>query len=536
MKKILLIASLFAGMFIPLNINAENPDGGKTDDFLINSRKQVIEMESSFNTLHRDVLESGLSDRDKTILENIEKQNVQINEQITAHSVQSQKNQKELSELKEELFRISKLSFGLLVSKFWVFPFVLLLLIIAIAPLKLPHWWESNLNKAIVSLILSLPVIVMLIHSDYRHLLHSGKEYFSFIILIGSLFVISGGIYLHGRIIISPLRNIFFLMFGAVLANFIGTTGTAMVLFRPFIKANKHRTHKIHLVIFFIFIICNCGGLLTPLGDPPLFLGFLRGVPFQWTLRLLPQWLLINSVLMVVFYILDHILSKKESQVQTLENEAEGSLSFHGKMNFLFLAGVVASAFFSGYYALPFGVQEAGMIVMTLLSLLYSPSSSEERRGNGFTFGPFIEVAVLFAGIFATMIPCLILLETWGQNLNLCSPAQFFWASGVLSSFLDNAPTYLTFSAIASSLAGTDANHLGMLAMHPEGIKNLAALSCGAVFMGANTYIGNAPNFMVKALAEENGIRMPSFFGYMGWSLCILFPIFFFCTIIFFMN
>ena len=524
----------FTLLFIMTSIYANDSDDKYSDHFLPANESRIEQIDAEFSKVLHQALKSGLTSDHRIKLQNLKKEITSLDKHIHVIPVSAMANQKIIEAQKERLYRISKLSLGLSVNKAWVIPFILLLLIIAFAPLITPRWWNSNLNKSLVSLIFSIPVILMILHTDSRHLLHTGKEYFSFIILIGSLFIISGGIYLHGRIAISPFKNTVFLMFGAILANFIGTTGAAMVLFRPFIMSNNHRSDKTHLVMFFIFIICNCGGLLTPLGDPPLFLGFIRGVPFEWTLKMLPQWLFINGVLLAIFYVIDFLFYRKEPHFQPLKKEL--SLSFHGKLNMIFLSGVVASAFLSGYYHMPFGCQEASMIAMTILSLLYSPLSSYERKENDFTFTPFIEVAVLFAGIFATMIPCLILLETWGPNLNLSSPAQFFWASGMLSQFLDNAPTFLTFSSIASSLAGTDANHLGMLALHPEGMKNLIAICCGSVFMGANTYIGNAPNFMVKALAEEHGIRMPSFFGYMLWSIALLFPVYLLCTILFFMG
>lgn len=524
-KHVILINLLFLVFFSFSEQNFDNKNN------LLNIKKQIETIEFDINNIHQIALKSGIQNEHKSKLNNAEKQISILYDKINI--INDSTNQKEINEQNERLFRVSKLSFGMLVNKAWIIPFALLLLIIAFAPLIFHHWWENNFNKGLVCIVILLPVAIMLLYSDYRYLLHTGKEYISFIVLVGSLFIISGGIYLHGRLETCPIRNTIFLMFGAILANFIGTTGTAMVLFRPFIRANKHRNYKVHLIIFFIFIVCNIGGLLTPLGDPPLFLGFLRGVPFQWTLRMFPQWLFVNGILLLVFFIFDYISFKREPK--KFDNTHDKiTLSFHGKMNFVFLGGVVASAFLSGYYHLPFGFQETGMLLMVSSSLLYSPISSHERKGNSFTFGPFIEVSVIFAAIFVTMIPCLILLETWGQTLGMSTPAQFFWASGMLSQFLDNAPTYLTFSALASSLAGTDANYLNQLILNSKGALNLIAISCGSVFMGANSYIGNAPNFMVKALAEEHGIKMPSFFGYMLWAISILFPIYLLCTFIFF--
>ena len=310
-----------------------------------------------------------------------------------------------------------------------------------------------------------------------------------------------------------------------------------------------------HIVVFFIFIVSNCGGLLTPLGDPPLFLGFLKGVPFEWTLiHLWPQWLLVNGLLIVMFHVLDEIVLNIEerqrpgSQLeQVMQHEP---VRIEGKFNFLLLLGVVATIYASGRglgwggKTWPWGVQEALMAGLAVVSYAVTPAANHQR--NRFTFGPILEVAVLFLGIFITMAPALLILNAWGKGerlvlgiaFGLDRPWQFFWATGVLSSFLDNAPTYLTLAATACGLTGVNVEGSRYLAEFlqrgGDAVALLTAISCGAVFMGANTYIGNGPNFMVKAIAEENGIKMPSFFGYMVYSGLILIPLFVLTTLIFF--
>ena len=364
--------------------------------------------------------------------------------------------------------------------------------------------------------------------------------------LLGSLFVISGGIVVRGSLAGTPIVNTVLLGLGALLASWIGTTGASMLLIRPLLRANEERAHKVHIVVFFIFVVSNCGGLLTPLGDPPLFLGFLKGVPFQWTFGLWKEWLVVNGALLAIFNVWDQIaLSRDEVAVpeSLLEEMIEHEpLRIEGAHNFAFLAGIVAvilasgSGFGSGGQPWLTGVQEALMIGIALAA--YATTPQRLRTANAFGFGPIIEVAVLFAGIFVTMAPALLLLNENAASLPVREPWQFFWVTGLLSSFLDNAPTYLTFAAAACGLDGI-ALEGRYLATYLEGgveaAKILAAISCGAVFMGANSYIGNGPNFMVKAIAEENGVRMPSFFGYMLYSAGILMPILAVATFLFFL-
>jgi Na+/H+ antiporter NhaD/arsenite permease-like protein len=367
-----------------------------------------------------------------------------------------------------------------------------------------------------------------------RHtVLTTAEDYFSFIVLLLALFAISGGIYLTGDPLGTPRNNLTFLGVGAVLANFVGTTGAAMLLVRPLLRANSERTKVRHIFVFLIFVACNLGGLLTPLGDPPLFLGFLNGVSFTWTLRLAPQWLLANSLVLAIFFVLDTYYYRKEPLSAIVADEAEYvPIRLLGKINILFLGGVIAAVVFSAPLAalgesvhFPF-LREVIMLAMVALSLRYGPA--EPRRLNRFAWAPIGEVAIVFAGIFATMVPALAILEAHGDELGLTLPWQYFWASGGLSSFLDNAPTYLTFLALAQGL-GLPAEVVGVTD------RVLVAISLGAVFMGANTYIGNAPNFMVRSIAEGHGVPMPNFFHYMAWSAVVLLPVFAIVTVVFFL-
>lgn len=421
-----------------------------------------------------------------------------------------------------------------------VVPFVLTLLAIAVLPLVANHWWEHNRNKAIVAGLLGVPMMIWLLTSHPVHLGHSLHEYASFIVLLGSLYAISGGIVIRGNLAGTPGVNSIMLAIGALLASFIGTTGASMLLIRPMLRANAVRRRNSHVFIFFIFIVSNIGGLLTPLGDPPLFLGFLRGVPFFWTMKLFGAWAAIITTLLVLFYIIDSTIFRKEDiddpkvnlDVEAIEHKVP--IHIGGKLNFLWLGGVVVIILLCGTYKeyVPMGLQEAGMLAMAIISMVTTKKSIHKE--NHFEWSPIIEVAVLFIGIFITMVPALMILNARGGGLGLTTPSQFFWGTGILSSFLDNAPTYLTFGAIAAGLQGTDASNLGQLLLTSEGEMLLRAISLGAVFMGANTYIGNGPNFMVKAMAEKKGVKMPGFFGYMVWSGAILIPVFGAFTLLFF--
>ncbi len=435
-----------------------------------------------------------------------------------------------------------------------VIPFALLLLAIAILPLTFAHWWEHNKNKLIVALALGLPIgILMFVESSARHLpltlhghpvLSALHEYLGFILLLFALFAISGGIYVRGTLAGTPTVNTGILGIGALVASFVGTTGASMLLIRPLLRANAVRKKKVHVVVFFIFIVSNCGGLLTPLGDPPLFLCVLRGVPFGWTFSLWKEWALVNGALLVIFHFLDawffHREDVQDKSVDLDESveKAREPFGLEGAFNFVLLLGVVAVIYLMGEHGskLPHALQPwAQPIAMTILAVIsLKTTSAEVRTRNQFSYAPILEVAALFIGIFLAMIPALKILEARGAELGVESARAYFWATGALSSFLDNAPTYLTFASVAAGMNGLSADDLSSF-IGPNGAEPLlAAISCGAVMMGANTYIGNGPNFMVKAIAEQSGVKMPSFFGYMGWSIAVLVPLFVLVTFLFF--
>ena len=402
-----------------------------------------------------------------------------------------------------------------------VAPFVAMLLAIAVCPLWVTHWWESNRNKGIVAVLLGLPILGLYLTEHPGALLAMAEEYVSFIILIAGLYVISGGILLRGDLEATPLTNTTFLAFGAVIASFIGTTGASMLLIRPLLQTNRERTRVKHTVIFFIFLVSNIGGMLTPLGDPPLFLGYLQGVPFVWTFRLWAPWLLMVGVLLLAYFVWDTTQYTRESIAAIRRDRTQlQPLRVRGVLNGLWLVGVILAVAFLHEPA-----REAAIIGLVILSLWQTPA--EIRRANGFTYYPIVEVAVLFFGIFLTMIPALEILRLRGGELGVREPWQFFWVTGALSSFLDNAPTYLTFLALGQGLG---------LAREVVDVPHvvLTGIAVGAVAMGANTYIGNAPNFMVKSIAEETGVKMPSFFGYMLYSGLVLLPLFVLVTFLFF--
>jgi len=396
-----------------------------------------------------------------------------------------------------------------------------MLLAIAVCPLRVPHWWESNRNKLIVALALGAPILALYLVRDPRALVHMAAEYVSFIVLLAGLYVVSGGILLRGDLVATPLTNAGFLAAGSLLASFVGTTGASMLLIRPLLQTNSERRHVRHTVVFFIFLVSNIGGMLTPLGDPPLFLGYLQGVPFTWTFRLWPAWLVMLVALLALYIVWDTRQYTREPITAIAADRRQVEpLRVRGAANALWLMGIVLAVAF-----LRAPVRELAIVVLAATSLGLTPA--EIRRANGFTAYPIVEVAVLFFGIFLTMIPALELLHLRGAELGVRQPWHFFWAVGALSSFLDNAPTYLAFLALGQGL-GLAGEVVGV----PEAI--LVAISVGAVAMGANTYIGNAPNFMVKAIAEEAGVDMPTFAGYMVYSAAILLPLFVIVTLIFF--
>ncbi len=406
-------------------------------------------------------------------------------------------------------------------SLVWVAPFACLLFGIAVVPLAAPHFWESNIRKLAVSLVLSVPVLVLYAANAPHALIDSGRDYVSFMILLGSLFMISGGVLMDGDLEATPWVNTVFLGAGALFASVVGTTGASMLLIRPLLHTNSERTHVVHTMVFFIFLVSNIGGSLTPLGDPPLFLGYLQGVPFTWTLRLLPQWSFTCGLLLAIYFVWDTRAHGREPARSLAADRAEKRpIRVTGSENLVLLAGIVAAA---AFLSAPW--REGAMVTLSLISWLRT--SHHIRHANHFSLHPILEVAAVFAGIFLTMVPALAILRAHGAALGVHEPWHFFWATGMLSSFLDNAPTYLTFLALGQGL-NLPAEVVGV----PHSM--LAAISAGAVFMGANSYIGNGPNFMVRSIAEARGVRMPSFGGYMLYSGSVLIPVFILVTLVFF--
>jgi Na+/H+ antiporter NhaD/arsenite permease-like protein len=435
-----------------------------------------------------------------------------------------------------------------------IIPFAGILLSIALMPLFTPNFWHHHFPKVSVfwSLVLAIPFLYFFKSTAVYSIAHIFiADYIPFIILLWALFTVSGGIYIRGSLKGTPAVNSLLLLIGTILASVIGTTGASMLMIRPLLRSNSWRQYRVHTIVFFIFLVSNIGGALTPLGDPPLFLGFLHGVPFFWTLKILPQMAFASAILLFLHLIIDSYWYKKEDKSALQHSEAE-PLKIEGALNFIFLAGIIGGVLFSGMVRMGeinvFGIhqttenliRDAVLIIMGFLSLVFT--RPEARKGNDFSWAPILEVAYLFAGIFMTIIPALAILKA-GENGALAwliksvnTPAHYFWASGSLSSFLDNAPTYLIFfnSAIGKFYPGMpEAQAVAKLTV--ENISYLAAISAGSVFMGANTYIGNAPNFMVKSIAEEAGVKMPSFFGYMfKYSLPILVVLFIVITFIFY--
>ena len=443
-----------------------------------------------------------------------------------------------------------------------IIPFVGILLSIALFPLLLDsHFLVHHGGKMSLAwaLLFAIPYLVVFRGDAFHDILYIYLiDYIPFIILLWGLFTVAGGILVRGTLRGTPMVNTLLLLIGTVIASWIGTTGASMLLIRPLIKANAYRKSKVHLIVFFIFLVSNIGGSLTPLGDPPLFLGFLHGVPFFWTTTaLFPHMVFISVILIVLFFIIDTFMFKREGGVVPDDGVNE-PIRVEGLFNLVFLFGIVAAVLMSGSFKWGdinvLGVhvywqniaRDVLIVVMGLLSLKFTPFSGELRQSNEFSWEPIEEVAKVFAGIFMTIIPALTILGvgTKGALSGLIGaiqqPSHYFWITGILSSFLDNAPTYLTFFNTAlGKLELTEAVVPQILSgqltepYHLEFVRLLTAISVGAVFMGANTYIGNAPNFMVKSIAEQSGIRMPSFFGYMLWSVAILFPLFVVVTFVF---
>ncbi|BBK37904.1 sodium:proton antiporter [Allostella sp. ATCC 35155] len=442
---------------------------------------------------------------------------------------------------------------GAVLGLWWAVPFAGILLSIAIMPLVAPAFWHHHFGKVsaawAVAFIVPAVIIFGLPVAAYELLHTLLLEYVPFIVLLWALFTVAGGIRLVGDLRSSPATNTAMLAIGTVLASWMGTTGAAMLMIRPLIRANAWRKNQAHVMVFLIFLVANIGGALTPIGDPPLFLGFLKGVPFFWpTTALLVPMLLIAAMLLVIFFALDTYLFSREPSGPPDDRTGE-RLGVEGGVNILLLGAIVGAVLLRGIwhsgvdiivYHVPVPLESiaSNLLLVAIGMLSLRLTTQDTRAGNAFSWGPIVEVAKLFAGIFITIVPMIAILRAGrdgalaGLVAMVTTPdgrpidAWYFWLTGILSSFLDNAPTYLVFY----NLAGGDAVQLtGSLA------TTLMAISAGAVFMGANTYIGNAPNFMVKAIAEERGVRMPSFFGYMAWACIFLLPLFALSTLVFFL-
>lgn len=464
---------------------------------------------------------------------------------------------------------------GATLSAIWVIPFACMLLSIAVGPIAAPHFWHNHFGKVSVFWALCFLVPFTMAYGFslalYEALHALLLEYIPFIVLLLALFTVAGGVRLKGNLVGTPIVNTVILLIGTMLASWMGTTGAAMLLIRPLLRANAHRKFKVHTVVFFIFLVANIGGSLTPLGDPPLFLGFLKGVSFFWTTaHMLPLMLFASAILLALYFGIDTVLFAKEGKPvppsdccdndekavtrscrfengrQIYDCGSDAKLALDGKVNLLLLLGVIGAVLMSGMWTphvsfnvyhvhveLQNLVRDVLLLIITGLSLKLT--DNECRRLNDFNWFPILEVGKLFIGIFMSMIPAIAILKA-GEHGALASVinmvtsngepvnTMYFWLTGLLSSFLDNAPTYLVFF----NTAGGDAVHLmGDMA------STLLAISAGAVFMGANTYIGNAPNFMVRSIAEDQGVKMPSFFGYMAWSFGILIPTFVLITFVF---
>lgn len=421
-------------------------------------------------------------------------------------------------------------------------PFLIMLLLIATAPLVAENYWESNRHKLASTLFVAVPTAIYLICTglgdELAHQIFS--DYVPFIILLLALFVVTGGIRITGDITASPFVNSAILLLGFVLASFMGTTGAAMLLIRPLLEINRQRTHKTHTILFFIAMVANAGGILTPLGDPPLFLLYLRGAPFTWFMSLLPEWLFTGACLLAIYFVWDSIMVRKEPLEAMVADLVDYKpIRITGKLNFVWLAMILLSVIFLNERYIPAMsrndsffliryLREIALVIVIALSMRLTPKRI--RKENHFSWSPIIEVGVLFIGIFTTMTPALLYLRAHAAEVGLTMPWQFYYSTGLLSSFLDNSPTAVAFHSVATGL-------------YPEALPEfiagipaplMKAISLGAVFFGSMTYIGNGPNFMVKAIAERDGVRMPGFFGYMlKFSLIVLLPVYILVQLIF---
>lgn len=445
-------------------------------------------------------------------------------------------------------------SLGSTLSFAYCIPFAGMLLSIAICPLVNGAWWEKFKGAAVLfwSLLFLVPFAIGNgAGTALNHFLEVILgDYISFIVLLFGLFCVAGNIRIRGTLAGTPKVNVLLLLIGTLLSSWVGTTGASMLLIRPVIRANSWRKRKVHTMVFFIFLVSNIGGCLTPVGDPPLLMGFMHGVPFAWSFHLLPVFLLNVVLLLALYFIIDSRAYKKDltDGAKPKASEKTEKIGLEGAHNLIFLLCIVGAVILSGSLAninafFGKGIKIEGEVTLTFATMIemaiillsaflsFKTTKKEVRTANNFSWGAIQEVAVLFIGIFITMIPALLILSARGSELGITKNWQMFWATGALSSFLDNTPTYLVFFETAVSLHATN-EAIGSVII-PQTM--LMAISCGAVFMGANTYIGNAPNFMIKSIAEENNIKMPSFFGYLFWSVCCLVPVFLIDTLIFFL-
>ena len=424
-------------------------------------------------------------------------------------------------------------------------PFLLLLLLIAVAPMIMEKLWDRNGIKALLVAALSLITIIAMVHYGMgEKIVHQVfADYIPFIILLLTLFVVTGGIHIEGDLPATPFLNSLVLIGGFLIASIIGTTGAAMLLIRPLLEINQQRKHKTHIILFFIAMVANCGGVLSPLGDPPLFMLFLRGAPFEWFLELIPEWTTVGFLLIAIFYAVDkHFYHKEEKKDIELDNTQIRIPKMSGEVNILLIFLVMGAIVGISPAHIPSiadpdanifikYLREIVLIIICVASWMLT--SKQIRKENHFSWAPIIEVAILFLGIFITMTPAMMLLSDMAPQMGLSKPWQFYYSTGLLSSFLDNTPTAVAFHTVAQGLVDEGyALEAGMVAGIPE--MTLRAIALAAVFFGSLTYIGNGPNFMVKAIAEQNGIKMPSFVKYIThFALVILLPVYIIVQLIF---
>ena len=422
------------------------------------------------------------------------------------------------------------------VSAWLLIPFVIMLLSIAIAPLAMGEWWEKNSNKLIFTLGLSIPTAIILICCGLGHNLVEQLlfDYLPFIVLLCALFVVTGGIRLKCSSVATPAVNTTMLFVGYALASFVGTTGAAMLLIRPLLEMNNDRTHKVHIVITFIALVANCGGILTPLGDPPLFLLYLRGAPFSWFMEMYPQWIAVGAIILTGFYLYDSWRYHRCEPIGVrphhhYDDEQGFTVNIRGAKNFVWLGAIVLSVALLNPSTIPaMGAEDAPIymkflreiVLIAIIFLSLRMTKPKVRQDNHFSWEPIGEVAIIFIGIFVTMTPALIYLNQNASMFGITTPREFFYFSGMLSSFLDNAPTAVAFHTVASGLEIGGATVAGI---EPTILRSIAL---GAVYFGAMTYIGNGPNFMVKSIAEHEGVKMPSFFKYTAITLLFLLPVY----------